>query len=70
MTCCTVEYLFGVIARLEPLSEDTELEAVQRILSTLTHQNMCAEEFGINSSIASNISRRTTNSGEMSNNMV
>ena len=69
VTRTTIEYLFGILSRLQPLSEDTEVEVMQRILSTMTHQHMCAE-YSINCSIASNISRRTINTGEMSNNMV
>ena len=69
VTRTTIEYLFGILTRLQPLSEDTEAEVMQRTLSTLTHQHMCAE-YTVNSSIASNVSRRTMNTGEMSNNMV
>ena len=39
----TVELLFRTIGQLEPLSDDTERRVVQRVLSTLTHQNVVVE---------------------------
>lgn len=64
ITRTTVEYMLGILTRLQPLDEDTEVEVLQRMLSTLTHENMCAE-YSVNASVTSTISRRTTNTGEM-----
>ena len=66
----TTEYLFMVLVNLRPMPEDIEMDLIQRLLSTLTHQNMVVENTDVTMSTQSTASRRTMNTGEMNNTMM
>ncbi|ELU17718.1 hypothetical protein CAPTEDRAFT_229133 [Capitella teleta] len=65
----TILYLSEVVALLEPLPESIELELVQRLLSTLSHQNMVVEFDPLTSPDLEDISRTKNSTGFMRENV-
>ena len=65
----TVELIFKTIARLEPLDDEIERGVVQRVLSTLTHQNMVVEMDILASSNKTILKRTSSDMGLMRTNV-
>ena len=66
---CTVDYIFKVVVRLEPLDEKIQFELVQRILSVLTHQNVIMDLDLPLGAPGQSVVRRTSNLTEMGSNL-